>query len=138
MLIAKIENNKSIVGDYKNLFPNVSFPDSGPDDSFLAENNCLRVDSFISHDRNTQKLVSTEPYIVGNKVLIVKVENKTQEEIDTEINSSEISRIENINRQRANAYKNESDPIFFKWQRNEATEEEWLAKVTEIKERFPK
>lgn len=39
---------------------------------------------------------------------------------------------------RAAAYKEESDPIFFKWQRGEATEQEWLDKVAEIKARYPK
>jgi len=37
---------------------------------------------------------------------------------------------------RANAYKQESDPIFFKWQRDEATQQEWLDKVNEIKNRW--
>jgi hypothetical protein len=35
------------------------------------------------------------------------------------------------------AYTVESDPIFFMSQRGEATVEEWQAKVTEIKTRFP-
>lgn len=39
---------------------------------------------------------------------------------------------------RADAYRNESDPLFFKWQRGESTEQIWLDKVTEIKVRFPK
>ena len=38
---------------------------------------------------------------------------------------------------RALAYKNESDPIFFRWQRGEATEQEWLDKIEEIKLRYP-
>ena len=38
---------------------------------------------------------------------------------------------------RAEAYAKEADPIFFKWQRGTATEQEWLDKVAEIKERFP-
>ena len=38
---------------------------------------------------------------------------------------------------RSDAYKNESDPLFFKAQRGEATMDEWLAKVAEIKARFP-
>ena len=38
---------------------------------------------------------------------------------------------------RANAYTQESDPLFFKAQRGEATIEEWQAKVQEIKDRFP-
>ena len=35
------------------------------------------------------------------------------------------------------AYVVESDPIFFKYQRGEATKEEWLAKIEEIKARYP-
>jgi hypothetical protein len=35
------------------------------------------------------------------------------------------------------AYREESDPLFFKWQRGEATEAEWLAAVNAIKARYP-
>jgi hypothetical protein len=38
---------------------------------------------------------------------------------------------------RAEAYRIEADPLFFMSQRGEATTEEWLAKVAEIKTRFP-
>ena len=45
--------------------------------------------------------------------------------------------INNQNKQlRANAYREESDPLFFKAQRGEATTEEWLTKVQEIKDRW--
>jgi hypothetical protein len=36
------------------------------------------------------------------------------------------------------AYIAEADPLFFKWQRGEATEQEWLDKIAEIKARYPK
>lgn len=36
------------------------------------------------------------------------------------------------------AYEIEADPLFFKMQRGEATQEQWLAKIQEIKQRFPK
>lgn len=39
---------------------------------------------------------------------------------------------------RRQAYAVEADPLFFMIQRGEATEEEWLAKIQEIKQRFPK
>ena len=39
---------------------------------------------------------------------------------------------------RHTAYVAESDPIFFRYQRDEATKEEWIAKVEEIKARYPK
>jgi len=35
------------------------------------------------------------------------------------------------------SYKEEADPLFFKYQRGTATKEEWLAKVEEIKSRYP-
>jgi hypothetical protein len=38
---------------------------------------------------------------------------------------------------RAAAYQYESDPIFFKWQRGEATQADWLAAVAAVKTRFP-
>jgi len=38
---------------------------------------------------------------------------------------------------RRKAYEKETDPIFFLIQRGEATQEEWQAKITEIKERYP-
>ena len=43
-----------------------------------------------------------------------------------------------IDELRHTAYVAESDPIFFTYQREEATKEEWLAKVEEIKARYPK
>ena len=39
--------------------------------------------------------------------------------------------------QRLGAYRNESDPIFFKAQRGEATMDEWKAKIAEIDQRLP-
>jgi hypothetical protein len=38
---------------------------------------------------------------------------------------------------RAEAYRNESDPVFFMAQRGEATMDEWLALIAEIKVRYP-
>lgn len=35
------------------------------------------------------------------------------------------------------AYREESDSLFFKWQRGEIEKQEWLDKVQEIRERFP-
>jgi hypothetical protein len=40
-------------------------------------------------------------------------------------------------RMRSKAYRAESDPLFFKVQRGEATHQEWLNKVAEIKSRYP-
>ena len=46
--------------------------------------------------------------------------------------------LQQVEANRRNAYRNESDPLYLKWQRGEATEQDWLDKIAEIKERFPK
>jgi len=38
---------------------------------------------------------------------------------------------------RHQAFIAEADPLFFAWQRGEATEEDWLAKCAEIRARYP-
>lgn len=42
-----------------------------------------------------------------------------------------------IETQRRNAYTQEADPLFFSYQRGEATEQDWLDAVQDIKDRFP-
>ena len=42
-----------------------------------------------------------------------------------------------VDAQRHAAYTAESDPLYFKWQRGEGTEQEWLDKIAEIQTRFP-
>jgi len=52
----------------------------------------------------------------------------------TDKSVEEISAIQESNKKQA--YREESDPLFFKWQRGEATQQEWLDKVNEIKQRW--
>lgn len=82
MLIAKLEGDNITVADYRALFPNTSFPPSGPSAEFLADSGCLPVTVFKPHDRNTQKLVSVAPYVEAGVVYTVAVEGKTQADID--------------------------------------------------------
>ena len=44
---------------------------------------------------------------------------------------------EQIDAMRQTAYQQEADPIFFKWQRGEATEQQWLDKIADIRARYP-
>jgi len=63
----------------------------------------------------------------------------TEAEIDAEVarlQALEPTRIAEANRRAA--YVQEADPLFFKAQRGEATEQEWLDKIAEIKQRYPK
>lgn len=74
MNIAKIDNGNIVVGDYKELFPNTSFPVTGPNDDFYTENGCLKVSVFKEHDRATQMLVGCEPYEENGVVYTVEVQ----------------------------------------------------------------
>jgi hypothetical protein len=85
MLIALVSGSTvTKVGDYKELFPNTSFPSSGPDAEFLAQNSAMPVSLFKTHDRATQKLVVCDAYIDGLYVYTVKVESKTAEDLAAE------------------------------------------------------
>lgn len=42
-----------------------------------------------------------------------------------------------VEQARAIAYRETSDPIFFEWQRKDATEAEWLAAVDAVKTAYP-
>ena len=42
-----------------------------------------------------------------------------------------------VEQARAIAYRESSDPIFFEWQRGDATEAEWLAAVAAVKTAHP-
>ena len=35
------------------------------------------------------------------------------------------------------AYQSEADPLFFKWQRGESTEQAWIDKIAAIRQRYP-
>lgn len=76
-----ILTNPITVGDYRELFSNTSFPQSGPSDEFLTANNAKKVNAFKAHDRLTQKLVSCDAYDDGEFVSVVQVESLSAEEI---------------------------------------------------------
>jgi len=81
MEIAIIQNGiVTQIGQYQSLFPNTSFPISGPNDDFFIENNAKKVSLFKSYDRTLEKLVSAEPYEEGEFVYVVAVQPLTEEE----------------------------------------------------------
>jgi len=87
MLIAKVENNQILqIADYREMFPNISFPASGINDEFMDANSLLYVTLWKAHT-DAEKLVSSDAYIENNQVYTVKVEAKTEEEINADIAS---------------------------------------------------
>jgi len=82
-MIVAIVNDGAIeqTGDLSVLFPNVSFPASGPSSEWMAENNLVPVTYFKAHDAATQKLVSCEAYLEGGDVYAVTVESLSADEL---------------------------------------------------------
>lgn len=83
MNVAIINNDQVVqVGDYRALFPQTSFPPSGPSDEFLAANSALKVNVWLPHDSATQKLAPCAPYVDGSWVYTVEVVPLTPEDIE--------------------------------------------------------
>lgn len=82
-MIVAIVNNGSIkqTGELSVLFPNVSFPASGPSDEWMTENNLVPVTYFKAYDAATQKLVSCEAYLEDGSVYAVNVESLSADEL---------------------------------------------------------
>ena len=88
MLIAKIQDGQVInVSDYRDMFPNTSFPASGPDAEFLEANSCMTVTVWKAYDQLTEKLSSVSPYIEDGQVFTIAVEPLTPEEIEANTQS---------------------------------------------------
>lgn len=92
-----------------------------------------------------QSLPLKEFEIYGNETLVLDIERQVVISVKEVIPmpQDQVVIIKNryinqIKAQRAEAYRTESDPLFFKAQRGEATQQEWLDKVAEIQARYPK
>lgn len=82
MLIAKIDGQTVLeVGDYTALFPDTSFPPSGPDAEWYAQNSCLPVSVWLPYDPTTQYLESVPPYIQGEYVYTIQVAQMSPEQL---------------------------------------------------------
>jgi hypothetical protein len=124
------------VQDLKKDNPNTSFPNIF-DDETLAQWDVLPVKrtTLPQYDWVIQNLVEQTPQKVNTEwVQVWSVVPATPEEV-AERRAQERDRVSS---ERLEAYRNESDPLLFKAQRGEATMQEWLAKIDDIKQRYPK
>ena len=81
MQIAKIKDNAvEKIGEHTDLFPNVSFPATGPSLDWMTENSVMPVTMSRSYNRMTQKSTSVDPYIEDNVVYLHKIESLTNSE----------------------------------------------------------
>ncbi len=130
-----IEKYPYSVGQLKADNPNVSFPYTITD-ALLEEFGVYPVTpaEYPQVDHTKTVIEETPNLLNGVWYQDYTVIDATEEEIAERKN--EINTQAEANR--AEAYRTESDPLFFKWQRGEATEQEWLDKVAEIRARYPK
>ena len=81
MEIARLDGSTiAEIADHKSLFPNTSFPKSGPDADWLAANSCAEVITFLAYNSATQKNESVTPYFSDGKVYTRRVTDMTSEE----------------------------------------------------------
>ncbi len=86
MQVAKIENGEIVqVGHHREIFPNTSFPEAGPTDSFLTAHGAVKVSMWLDHDQETEVLESTTPYLLDGKAYLVKVVALTEEAVSQRI-----------------------------------------------------
>jgi hypothetical protein len=123
------------IGQLQKDNPQVSFP-RNPSDALLASHDVFPVSRTDrpAHDLITQNLSERTPEkIEGVWVQVWEISDASPEEIE----QRRSTQLEGIRQHRAEAYRAESDPLFFKAQRGEATLDEWSDKVSEIKARYP-
>jgi hypothetical protein len=126
---------KYTIGQLRRDNPQTSFPENIPD-STLAEYDVypLQETPQPSYDPITQNLTEGTPEeIDGVWTQVWVVTDATPEEVAQR--TAEYNEQQKQNR--LYAYERESDPIFFKWQRGEGTQQEWLDKVEEVKQQYP-
>ena len=141
-MYALVKNNKIVkypysLGEFRQDNPQISLPENVTA-QLLAEIGLVKVeDEFTpTFDSQLQYLDEGLPKknSNGNWVRTFTVRNYTEQQIAERI----AERSQTSNWQRAHAYREEADPLFFMAQRGDATMEQWLAKVEEIKQRYPK
>ena len=87
MLIAIVDGlSIQKIGHYKTMFPNVSFPASGPDQHWMNQNNAKFVLSTKDFDATKQKIEVVEPYVEGDYVYDIKVVDLSSDEITNRSN----------------------------------------------------
>jgi hypothetical protein len=115
--------------------PQTSFP-KNPTREMLESYGVYEVEQvdLPAYDSSTHRVEEGAPVQIENVwTQVWNVIALTPEEI-TQQQAKYAAQVE---AQRAEAYRTESDPLFFKSQRGEATHQEWLDKVAEIKARYP-
>lgn len=140
-MFAKIANGVVVKYPYaeQELFednPGVGFPPNLTADVLAPFNTVVVVRTGQPAVDHTQNVAEGSPVFVKARKRWEQawvVSPATEAEISQRLADQAAQR----DAQRAEAYRTESDPLFFKAQRGEATMDQWLASVAAIKARYP-
>lgn len=123
--------------DIRQANPNTSFPPQ-VSDATMAEYGAQRVyfSTQPAFNELTQVLVEGTPVFSTQDKRWTQTWTVRQKTAD-ELAAQNQAQLEQARISRQAAYTTEADPIFFKSQRGEATQAEWLAKIDEIRARYP-
>lgn len=119
------------IGQLRSDNPQVSFPQDIPEDT-LAEFSVFSVQTTEPPAASETEVVENAGYLQlqdNTWIQAWRVRPMTEQELEQHAQQKD--------ERRKSAYQNEADPLFFKAQRGEATHQEWLDKVAEIKARYP-
>lgn len=109
MFVAKVTNGQiANTGKLADMYPNTSFPKSGPTDSWMTANDIQVIKSYRSYDKATHKLVTVTPYLDSGVVYDVQVQALTDAEKATNT-SNETARKEAAVRKQRDALLAETD-----------------------------
>jgi hypothetical protein len=130
-----VEKYPYSLGNLRRDNPTTSFPKRPPDNRLedWGVFAVLRVDP-PNFDPLTQDLRELDPELVdGSWKQVWAVQDADPAEVARR--KAEKNRNTKILRERE--YQTYADPLFFKWQRGEGTQEEWLTAIQHIKELLP-
>jgi hypothetical protein len=83
MKVAFFLNNSWVVDSIFNLYPHISFPDTGVPIDFLEENDLYKVVEYIDHDTMQKKIITLDaPKLINGKIYTVELIDKTLQEIN--------------------------------------------------------
>lgn len=128
----KVTNNqpaKYSIEQLRKDNPQVSFPQS-PSAETLAEYGVFIAQESDAPTHESNEAIEDAGFLQltdGTWKQAWRVRSMTEQELALAAQEQDESR--------RIAYAKEADPLFFKWQRGEATQQQWLDKVAEIKSR---
>jgi len=121
MKIAQLDgSNIGDIADCKVLFPNTSFPKSGPNADWLSTNSCAEVITFLPFNPATQKNEGVTPYLSDGKVYTRRITDMTSDERAAVVTANN-AKAAASNRTRRNALLAESDWMVIKSQETSTT-----------------